>query len=154
MKTLKLPTIQTTAELARQIAQTLNGGEILALSGPLGSGKTTFVQYLARELDAREQIKSPSFIVLQTFNIKSKFKRQKAKVQGKSKKLILCHVDAYRIKDKQELDALGLYDYLSRPDVITVIEWAEKIKKALPPKTIWLKFKYAKDGRSVLLHAP
>src|SRR3989338_6736434 len=141
MKKIYLPNINTTKTLAGQIARDLKGGEVLAFSGPLGSGKTTFVQFLAKALGVKQAVRSPSFIVLQIF-----------KLQATSYKLqatILCHIDCYRLKDTKELNTLGLHDYLGKPNVITVIEWAEKIKSILPRKTTWLKFQYTKGGRSV-----
>jgi len=145
MKKIYLPNINTTKTLAGQMAKKLKGGEVLALSGPLGSGKTTFVQFLAKALGVKQAVRSPSFIVLQVFKINSKRITHNAK--------LLCHVDCYRLKDTKELNTLGLHDYLGKPNVITVIEWAEKIKKIFPPKTIWLKFKYAKHGRMALIRA-
>lgn len=143
MKKIILKNLADTRKLAKDIAKKLRGSEVIALTGPLGSGKTTFVQFLAKELGVKRTVKSPSFIILQLFNLQPASCKLRAK--------LLCHVDCYRLKNADELDALGLGDYLGKSNVITVIEWAEKIKKALPPKTIWLKFKYAKDGRSVLM---
>ena len=148
----RLSSLDDTQKLAQKIAKTLKGGEVLALTGPLGSGKTTFVQYLARALGVTKNVRSPSFIILQTFTIKSKFKRQKAKVQIKSKKLqrttlTLCHVDAYRLNDLSEIEALGLYDYLGKPDTVTVIEWAEKIRSVLPRHALWINVTILRDDQ-------
>jgi len=142
-KCIILKNLADTRNLAIDIAKKLKGGEVLALSGPLGSGKTTFVQFLAKALGIKRTVKSPTFVLLQTYKINSKRITQNAK--------LFCHMDAYRLKGDEELGALGLHDYLGKPKVITVIEWAEKIKKALPPKTIWLKFQYAPRGRTITI---
>src|SRR3989338_7370822 len=113
MKKIYLPNINTTKTLAGQMAKKLKGGEVLALSGPLGSGKTTFVQFLAKALGIKQAVRSPSFIVLQIFKLQATSYKLEART--------LCHVDCYRLKDAKELDALGLHDYLGKPNVITVI---------------------------------
>jgi tRNA threonylcarbamoyladenosine biosynthesis protein TsaE len=141
-----LQTLADTERLARRLARTLRGGEVIALTGPLGSGKTTFVQFLANALGVKQNVRSPSFIVLQIFKLQAKSYKLKA--------TMLCHVDAYRLKDAHELEALGLHDYLGQPHVITVIEWAEKVAHALPRYTWWLQFRYDRHGRSVALITP
>lgn len=159
MKQINLKTIQDTNELAAVVVARLRGGEVLALSGPLGSGKTTFVQFLAKALGVKRTVKSPSFVLLQTYKINLERRTHPTSprttgLRGARNAELLCHVDCYRLKSAKELDALGLHDYLGKPNIITVIEWAEKIKKALPPKTIWLKFKYTKTGRDVKIFLP
>lgn len=149
-----LRSLADTQQLAARIAAKLHSGEVLALTGPLGSGKTTFVQYLAKALGVKRSVRSPSFIVLQTFTINSKFKMQNSKVKLKTQKLrdaplLLCHIDAYRLKSVAELEAIGLYDYLGRPGVITVIEWAEKIRSVLPTNVWQFIFNYQKGNRRV-----
>jgi tRNA threonylcarbamoyladenosine biosynthesis protein TsaE len=99
---------------ALKIAGQLRGGEIIALIGPLGSGKTTFTQELAKALGVKQKVLSPTFIVLQE----------------------LSHLDLYRTKGFAELAALGLTQTWGTPQVITVIEWADKIHNRLPAKTI------------------
>ena len=146
MKKIILKNLADTRKLAKDTAKKLKGGEVIALSGPLGSGKTTFVQFLAKALGVKQAVRSPSFIILQIFNLQATSYKLKPK--------LLCHVDCYRLKNADELAALGLLDYLGKPSVITVIEWAEKIKKVLPSKTIWLRFQYSKSGRNVTLVLP
>ena len=70
MKKIYLPNIDATNRLAKQIAKNLNGGEVIGLSGPLGSGKTTFVQFLAKALGVKRTVKSPTFILLQAYKIR------------------------------------------------------------------------------------
>ena len=148
MKKIYLPNIDATNTLAKQIAKNLNGGEVIGLSGPLGSGKTTFVQFLAKALGVKRTVKSPTFILLQAYKIREEHRTRNTE-RGTQNEELLCHIDCYRLKNADELNALGLHDYLGKPNVITVIEWAEKIKSILPPKTICLNFQYTKGGRSV-----
>jgi len=139
-----LRSVADTQRLARRIAQSLHGGEVLALTGPLGAGKTTFTAALAKSLGVKRRVKSPTFIVLQTFRIPLKARSSQCfatlRRARKLKANTLCHVDAYRLESTNELEALGLHDYLGAPNVITVIEWAEKIGEALPHNSMWLHF--------------
>jgi len=117
-------------QTAKDIARKLKGGEIFALVGPLGSGKTTFAQALGKELKIKQKITSPTFILLQAFPFKSKAKKE----------LWMYHLDLYRTKNFREVKALGLLEVWGRPDTITLIEWADKIKKHLPKNTMIIKF--------------
>lgn len=114
---------------------------MLALTGPLGSCKTTFTQLLAKELGIKRDVKSPTFMVMHLHKLIANSYKPKATT--------LCHVDAYRLNDPHELEAIGLYDYLGQPEAITVVEWAERIKEALPPQTKWLKFNLTDGKRTV-----
>ena len=138
-KTISLRTLNDTATLAGKIAATLKGGETIALVGELGAGKTTFTQLLAESLDVQQIVKSPSFTILQTYNASLKGRR-----------ITLCHVDAYRLHDIDELEALGFYDYTTDPNTVTVIEWADRIKKALPRDSTWIEFKLQEEKTNCL----
>ncbi len=143
MKKVALHSLADTEKLAKDLAKTLRGGDVIALTGPLGAGKTTFTQALGRELGIHE-VKSPTFIVLHLHHIaKNKTKKFKAKN--------FCHVDAYRMKDIDELAAIGFYDYAGAADTITIIEWAEKIKPALPKNVHWFTFSFSKNKRTVAI---
>ena len=111
-------------QLGKQLAKTLQGGEILALIGPLGAGKTTFTKSLAKHLGIKHKINSPTFTLLHRFPLKLH-----------RRKLLLYHLDLYRTKNFREAKTLGLDEFWGQPDAITVIEWADKIKKHLPSKT-------------------
>lgn len=110
---------------------TLNGGEILALEGPLGAGKTTFTQALGKKLGVTKKITSPTYILLQSFP---------GKLPSK-KAVTLHHLDLYRTNSFAECQALGLAEFWGKNETITVIEWADKIAKDLPKKTIVIRFK-------------
>ncbi len=102
---------------ASSLTAELSGGEILGLCGPLGSGKTTFTKHLAKHLGFPGLVSSPTFTLMQTYS----------PVQiGKVKGAALHHLDLYRIENEDELQALGLEEYLnSKPDV-AVVEWLDK----------------------------
>lgn len=99
----------------------MRGGEVIALSGELGAGKTTLIKGIAAGLGIRRPITSPTFLLLRVYP-----------VRGNPRLRRLVHVDAYRIKHPAELVDVGLNDYLGMPDTTTVIEWAERIRPLLP----------------------
>jgi len=118
---------QETKEFGRKTAANLKGGQILALSGDLGSGKTTFVQGFAEGLGFKGRIISPTFILMRKYDLPD----------GN-----FFHVDLYRFEDnvEKEVENIGLTDIWNNKDNIVVIEWAEKIKNLLPENTKWLIF--------------
>ncbi len=112
-----------TKNLAKDISKRLRG--VIALSGKLGSGKTTFAQGFAKGLGIKEKIISPTFILIRQHKIPDS-------------KNMLYHVDLYRLKDLKEL---GLGELMNDPNNIVLIEWAQKAKSLLPKETTWIKFK-------------
>lgn len=127
---------EETIELARKFARKLKGGEILALTGELGGGKTTFVKGLAEGLKVPDTVTSPTFVMLKPY-------------LGKidDKKIEFVHVDAYRAETIEDIKSVGIEDCLDRDDVILAIEWAEKIKEILPNKTIKINFKALNENK-------
>lgn len=122
-----------TKNLAKKIAKSFKGGEVLGLVGNLGSGKTQFTKGLAEYFKIKQTITSPTFVLLKPYKTNDK----------KIKHLI--HIDCYRLENPQELIDIGLQEYLNNPDCITVIEWAEKVKKILPKNTKWIYFKHGRQ---------
>lgn len=118
-KIIKTKNEKETIKAAATFARKLKGGEIVALTGDLGAGKTVWVRGMAKALGIRETINSPTFVLMKCFSLKQRGIRN------------FCHVDAYRLKDSSELSAIGLEDYLDEPDTVTVIEWAERAEKIL-----------------------
>jgi len=131
-----------THQIAAKLAQKLKGGEIIALEGDLGAGKTTFVKGFARAFGIKKHVTSPTFVLLKVYEIRNKPARRSSKSEGgKSKIRNLVHVDCYRLDEPQELFYLGIEEYLNKPDTIVVIEWADKIKNYIKKfkKKIWIK---------------
>ncbi len=115
---------------AKQIAKTLKGGEILALTGSLGSGKTTFTKALAKELGITSTVTSPTFVLMQEYKTK--------KTSPNKQPLWLYHLDLYRTKNFSEVAGLGLEEIWGRPEAITVIEWADKIRERIPKQAMYI----------------
>lgn len=126
------------AELAKKILRRSPGKKalVIALSGELGAGKTTFTQGFFKGLGIKARAVSPTFII---------FRRHK--VSGGSFTHVY-HMDAYRIKEKSELGPLGFKDILADPENILLVEWPENIEKALPKNTVWIKFSHTKEPSS------
>ncbi len=123
---------EDTKELGRKIGSSIKGGEIFALSGNLGAGKTTFMQGFAEGLGYLGRLTSPTFILMRQYSLHEK---------------TLFHLDLYRFEKniKDEIDNLGVTDLWGRKENIMVIEWAEKIKEYLPEKTKWINFEIIGD---------
>ena len=116
---------QETEQQAGKLAQFLPENSILALFGSLGSGKTTFVRGLARYWEIDKHITSP------TYNLVSMYK-------GKRN---LIHVDAFRLEEESEYDALLIEDFLDPPYCLA-IEWPENIGSRLPENCWKLQLKF------------
>lgn len=130
--------IRDTDRLGRALGQGLRGGEILALFGPLGAGKTTLVRGIAIGSGAPlTAVSSPTFVFIHEY-------------RGR---LPLAHVDLYRIASVRELESTGLEEYLSGPTV-TVIEWADKASSWLPNDCLEIELRHlAVRSRTIRLTA-
>ena len=118
---------EETKKVGQRLASSLVGGEIICLSGDLGSGKTTFVQGLASALGLKSRLISPTFILVRKYQLPDRY---------------LYHVDLYRLEDKvdKEVINLGIVDVWGQKENIVIIEWAEKIKKMVPKSAKWIFF--------------
>ncbi len=107
---------EQTIEIGRRIGQQLRGGEVLAITGPLGSGKTHLIKGIAAGAGAEDQsrVNSPTFVIVNEY-------------RGN---LDIYHIDAYRIESTAEFDMLGFDDFCY-PDSVVLIEWADKVADAL-----------------------
>ncbi len=131
-----------TFKFAKKFAKKLHGGEAICLIGELGAGKTVFVKGLACGLGIKQKIHSPTFLLMKIYKIRN----TKYKIRN------LVHVDAYRLLGADELIDIGLLDWLGRADVVTVIEWADKVSKLLRgKKVIKIKIELGKqpEGRII-----
>lgn len=112
-----LDNLDDTRRLAKLIAKEVTGGRHIGLIGPLGAGKTTFVQYLAQELGARERPDSPTFVLRHSYPITASAHQ-------------LVHADLYRMPESAPLTKvaeLGLLDDWADAETVTVIEWIDRV---------------------------
>lgn len=140
MKKYVTRTPKETAAIAKELAARLRGGEVIALYGDLGAGKTTFAQALAKALGVKKRVQSPTFILMQEYRLP---KRGTAK--------LLLHADAYR-GDVAQFKAVGLTEYLRHPETIVLVEWADRIQELLPKKVINVRLAHrGGDTRSIAI---
>lgn len=108
------------------------GAVVITLSGELGAGKTTFVQGFVRGLRSRARVASPTFILVRRTKIRA------------GRFSYLFHIDAYRLKSAGSLAALDFKKILADPRHIVLIEWPERISRALPRKRISIKLSHGR----------
>ena len=113
---------EDTEHLAMSLAAKASPGDIFALNGDLGVGKTVFAKGFAKGLGIDEPITSPTFTILQEYE---------------TGRLPFYHFDVYRIEDPEEMEETGLSEYLDG-DGVCLIEWAERISDILPEETNYI----------------
>jgi len=129
-----------TFNLGKKIAKTLKGGEVLALTGELGAGKTVLIKGIAAGLGIKKIITSPTFVLMKVYKLPA------------NKLSNLIHIDCYRAKSFQEIINIGAAEYFGRPDSIVVIEWAEKIKTILPKQRLEIQIGLkGENAREILI---
>ena len=123
---LILKNSEETDLLGKRIAGQLEPGSVIALTGPLGVGKTALTQAIARGLGVTERLTSPTFTVV---------------LEYETGRLPLFHFDVYRVNDPDDLFELGFEEYLHR-DGVCVIEWADLIEDLLPEGCMRIDLSY------------
>lgn len=143
MKTLTSNSLVETAAIAFQFAHSLKPGSVVALSGPLGSGKTTFTQALARSLGVSSPITSPTYTFIR---------------QHHSDKLpagLFYHIDLYHLKSPQHIKNFDLPELITEHTHVIAIEWPEKVSHLLPSHTIRLDFAILGNAsRAITINQP
>ena len=122
----------------RAISATLRRGDVLALCGDLGAGKTHFVKGLTAGLGADADVTSPTFTLIHEY------------MGGR---MPLYHFDFYRLEDEDDALKIGLDEYLDG-DGVCLIEWADKFPALLPPHTRYLRFSHRDDGSRTIEQEP
>jgi tRNA threonylcarbamoyladenosine biosynthesis protein TsaE len=138
MKKIITNSFEETQQLGLDLAKKLKGGEVLALHGDLGAGKTTFMQGLAQGLGIKRRIISPTFIIMRTYVIPDL-------IRGNDGNLY--HVDLYRIESERDVEGLGLLELLGEKENVVAIEWPDKIENLLPADRIDIYFEYLGDDK-------
>ena len=123
-RSVPLTDVAATHRLARQLAGGLAAGDVLALTGELGAGKTEFTRGLAAALDVPDSVPvcSPSYLLLNLY---------------RGGRLTLAHFDAYFMQGGDDLERAGLAELLAE-GCVAVVEWADRVASALPAGTLWL----------------
>ena len=107
---------------------------VVGMYGDLGTGKTTFVKNIAKILNVKKKVNSPTFVIIKKYLIKSKNHTH------------LFHIDAYRLKSAKEIKILGWEEMVSNPKHLVFIEWPERIIKAMPKHHQMIFISHRKDG--------
>jgi tRNA threonylcarbamoyladenosine biosynthesis protein TsaE len=113
-----------TEKVGREFASSLPAGSIVALTGPLGAGKTRFVKGLVADIGGPAEVTSPTFTLIHEYP---------------GGRVPVYHFDFFRIEDRQSAERLGLDEYFFG-DGICVVEWADKFPELIPPEARWIAF--------------
>lgn len=123
---------EQTESIAATLATTLRGGEVIALHGELGAGKTRFVRGLLRGLGGSERsVSSPTFVLLNVYS---------------GGRLTVYHLDAYRVAGPDDFEAIGFTELLEQAGVV-VVEWAERVERLLPRDRIDIMIEHIGEER-------
>ena len=118
-----------TKKFATDVAQTLKKGDVIALVGDLGTGKTTLSKYIAEALGITETITSPTFTIVQEYH---------------SGRLPLYHFDVYRVDDIEEMCRIGYEEYFYGEGVC-IVEWADIVEEIIPEDAKVIFIEYGED---------
>ena len=128
---------EETKTIAASVAATLRPGDVVALSGDLGAGKTCFVQGAAAALGVREQVTSPTFVLVREY----------------AGAFPILHLDVYRLGNLQELTDLGFEEFLD-PSSVIFIEWGDAVGPLLPDELVEIVIRAeSEDVRMIDVHA-
>ena len=122
-----------TKELAKQLAKDIKEGDVIALYGDLGSGKTTFTKYFVEALDISSRVQSPTFVIHRVY---------------KNDKITVNHLDLYRLSTKEEVLDMGIEETFE--EGIAIIEWPEVIEEVLPANTKRIYFEYIDENKRLI----
>ena len=130
---------EDTVDFAYNLAGFLEKGDVIVLTGELGSGKTKFTQGILKYYNLESEISSPTFTIVNEYNAKN---------------INIYHFDVYRLENEEEFFAIGGEEYFEKG--ICIIEWGELIKNALPKEYIEIKFEKSEDDfniRNIVINA-
>lgn len=123
-----------TESFGRRFAENLKPGDVLALTGGLGSGKTQFVKGLVAGLGSRTVATSPTFTLIHEYS---------------GGRLPIYHFDFFRVEDRQSAERLGLDDYFFG-DGVSVIEWADRFPDLIPESARWISFETKSEAQRAI----
>lgn len=129
---ISLNNLKETEKFGIFLGENLKPGDVVCLNGDLGAGKTTLTKSIAKGLGISDYVTSPTFTIVNEY-------------YGKTD---LYHIDTYRLDDKIDVDYLGFDEYFYS-DGVTIVEWAEKIRDALPEEYMEINIKSHDDKRDL-----
>jgi tRNA threonylcarbamoyl adenosine modification protein YjeE len=128
----ELRSMADTDKLGARIASGMGSGRVVAFEGDLGAGKTTLARAVLRALGVTENVPSPTFTLVQSYE---------------TREFPVRHFDLYRVETEEELDELGLDEALDEGAVM--IEWPERAKTRIPPDALRVALSISPDGARV-----
>ena len=129
---ISLNNLEETEKFGLFLGENLRPGDVVCLNGDLGAGKTTLTKSIAKGLGIDDYVTSPTFTIVNEY-------------YGK---IDLYHIDTYRLDDMVDVDYLGFDEYFYS-DGVTIVEWAEKIRDALPEEYMEINIKSHDDKRDL-----
>ena len=133
-RTLKIKNEEETRRFGLDLAHELKAGDVVALIGDLGTGKTALTRYIAEGLGITARVNSPTFTIVKEY---------------RESRLPLFHFDVYRVSDPDELFNIGADEYFYG-DGVCVVEWADLIEELLPEDTRYVYIEYGpKEGERI-----
>jgi len=137
---LILPDLEATLALGARLAALARPGDVIALSGELGAGKTSIARGLLAALGLEEEAPSPSFAIVQPY-------------APPETRFPVLHVDLYRIEHPEEAEELGLDE--AREESLLIVEWPERLGAEAWPDALWLTLETLPDGpRALTVRVP
>lgn len=115
------------------------GATLITLSGDLGAGKTSYVQGVAKAFGITEHVTSPTFVLEKVYTVPKE-------ANGFAR---LIHIDAYRLNDGAELNALAFNELLNDKQNLILLEWPERVADTLPPADVAIALRVDGEGRSI-----
>lgn len=136
MKTIEIPSLEALSEAARRFTAIMDDRTVFAFRGEMGSGKTTFIAALCRELGAEDTANSPSFSIINEY-------------RSTLTDELIYHFDFYRLKDEREALEIGTPDYFDS-GALCFAEWPEKVENLLPGDVRYVDVIVNPDGSRTL----
>ena len=124
---------EETQNFGKDFAPKLKNGDVIALYGDLGSGKTQLAKGICAGLGVKQVVNSPTFVIVNEYSSETFLK--------------ICHFDLYRMKSYDEVIQMGFDDYLSNSNII-LIEWPEHIESALPAHTVKIHIAHSTENEN------
>ena len=129
---ISLNNLEETEKFGLFLGENLRPGDVVCLNGDLGAGKTTLTKSIAKGLGIHDYVTSPTFTIVNEYY----------------SEIDLYHIDTYRLDDMVDVDYLGFDEYFYS-DGVTIVEWAEKIRDALPEEYMEINIKSHDDKRDL-----
>ncbi len=128
---------EQTQRVGARLGMFLQGGDVVAMAGSLGTGKTLLAQGIGKGWGTKAALLSPTFVLV----------RRHTRPQDS---LYLYHIDLYRLESPAAIDSIGLEEMLGAPDSVCLVEWADRVQGNLPDEVLWVELRWLDEFRRSL----